>query len=157
MSRTIDIPGGQAVLRDPSDVKVKQRRWFQASGLAARSIFEQLPENLMQPLPENASQEAKDKRNAQVQEALQALSLSGQESAALLGMQDGVILALLESWTLGDPLPKDLDAVGDMDPAVYDALAEATKEDGAKLVMRSFGPTPDKSAPFGNSASFGGA
>lgn len=134
MSTVVDIPGGQATLRGREELRMRHRRLIETAGLAAASIISRLPADA-----------------ADNPAALADIRMSMDESEALMRVQDATIVALLDSWTLPDELPT-MATVGDMDPKVYDALAQATKELGAAtLAAENFEPSPDRTDPTGGS------
>ena len=121
--RTVEIPGGTAVLREREDVRVRNRRLVENATVAAMPALEKVN-------PEGEQQ-----------------NLSTEEADSLFALQDATIVALLVSWTLQEQIPT-LSTVGDMDPEIYDALAQATRETGAEVVSaESFDPTPDDGSP----------
>ncbi len=137
MSRIVEIPGGTAVLRDPDDLKIRHRRLVESAAVAASGVLARIPQDA---LGDGSDPEA-------VAEAAAALSMTRAEADAMYELQDATIVALLERWTLPDDLPT-METVGDMDPKVYDALAEATKAAGAKVAAATdFGPDPEDGSP----------
>jgi hypothetical protein len=129
MGHTVEIPGGTAVLREPAELKVKHRRLIETTAMAASAVIAKLP------------------ADATDQTAFADLSLTRSEATALMEMQDATIVALLDSWTLPQPLP-NLDTVGELDTAVYDALAQATRSLGAEVAQGvSFTPSEDPASP----------
>jgi hypothetical protein len=152
MSTTVQIPGGEATIREVSEMTVRQRRTVQASFMTTTHIYARLPEELLAQTSQ-ANEEGLDARQ-KVSRMLAALPLTQEEAEALLGMQDATIVAFLASWTLPDALPT-VATVQDLPPAVYDALAEATKEQGSALVLGTVNaePTPEGiDSPFDESA-----
>ena len=113
MGTEVAIPGGTAVVRAPSELRVRHRRVVESAALAAAALIQRL-EPGTDELPGD---------------------LSAEEAGKLLTLQDATIVASLESWTLPDPLPT-LETVGDLPVGVYDALAEATRRTGAELALR---------------------
>ena len=138
MSTTVDIPGGQAVLRDK--LKQRQRRELEIAMFAIESVVEKLQtagvkiEAGMKPQDVDTS----------------GVKFTAQEARAMLDFQDATILAFLESWTLQQPVPTTAEQLGDVDTDVYDALAEATRGLGAGAVDVSENPAPE--SPTGPSS-----
>lgn len=121
MGTTVEIPGGTAVIRTASELRVRHRRVVETAALAAADIVGRLaPEDGAMPT-----------------------DLSPEDAGKLLVLQDATIVACLESWTLPEPLPT-LATVGDLSVEVYDALAKATRESGAEAALRGidFSPRP---------------
>lgn len=128
--RTVDIPGGTAELREGADLKVRHRRLIEAAAIAAGAALPKLPTNLEEL-------ESLD---------IATLDLSIEETNSLFALQDATIVAAVASWTLPGPLPT-LETAGDLDTAVYDALAEATREMGAATATGVDFDPPDPSSP----------
>lgn len=146
MSRTVDIPGGQATLRETKDLRVKHRRLLEVAAMAAAPVYGRLPADL----PTDPDELAK------VNILELGVDLTPGEITRLMELQDATIVALLESWTLADPLPT-MDTLGDMDPEVYDALAEATKADGARIAQENdISVSPDPKVATSSSSSSDG-
>jgi hypothetical protein len=59
---------------------------------------------------------------------LDALGLTEAEYDLLLRMNEATIYAVLESWTLEDPLPASASEVGEMQGGVFDALQIAVAQ-----------------------------
>ena len=124
--RTVDIPGGTATFRDREDVRIRHRRLIEAATVAA--------------LPALAKINTTDPDAA-------AKALTGPEATTLFELQDASIVGLLASWTLEGPTPT-LETIGDLDPVVYDALAERTRETGAQVAAAEvFKETPEAESP----------
>lgn len=130
MSHVVDIPGGQATLRDAKEVKQRDRRRLEAAAVAAAPALAKFPKD-------------RDPRNLNITD----LGLTPDEFGALYDLQDATILAYLKDWTLPLPLPQDADALGDLESDVYDALRSATAPAGAEAVVTDFSPSPDPTAP----------
>jgi len=130
--KTVEIPGGQAQLREKADIKVRHRRLVEAAAMAAAPLLAKLPEDVAT-------------RQALTEAEVLALGVSRQEANAMLELQDATIIAALASWTLDQPVP-DMDTVGDLDPELYDALSAATAALGAEITQETFDP-PDPGSP----------
>lgn len=137
MSRTIDIPGGQAVLRGKDEIKQRARRRLELASVLASSVYRKFPKDT-------------DPREVNLAE----LGLSAEEFDAMYAVQDQTILAYLQSWTLVQedgaprPIPETVDDLGDLPVELYDALREATAPDGADTVAPvDFSPNPDPESP----------
>ncbi len=138
--RTIDIPGGQAVLRDqPDELRVRQSRLIQTTALAAGALFGKLKE----VLPTNG-------QPVDVQALAASMpDMTRTEAATLLEVQDAMLVALLVSWTLPDPLPT-MDTVQDMEADVYQTLTAAvTKANLGAMFTKAidFSSPVDKAGP----------
>lgn len=138
---TVEIPGGTAEIRDRADIKERQRRLVQSAAMAASSVMAKLPDDL-------ASLDTEDAEAVQtVSQAMSGVSLSAADANLLQELQDATIVALLASWTLAEPLPT-LETVLDLDTDLYDALAQATKDQGVALAQATdFTPDADKASP----------
>lgn len=113
---TVPIPGGSADLREHTEIKVRHRRLVESASVGAATALAKLPSD-----------------QAELEAATLAdLDLTEAEADNLFRLQDATIVAALDSWTLPDPIPT-LATVGDLDPEVYDALAEATRELGTAI------------------------
>jgi hypothetical protein len=130
--KTVDIPGGQAVLREKADIKVLHRQLVEAAYIPATSAMEKLPGDL----------EELEKFD------LTTSSISRTEAQALFDLQSATIVAALASWTRSEPLPT-METVGDLDQDVYDTLSEATASLGNEIVSTESFDAPDpRSAEF---------
>jgi hypothetical protein len=139
--RTVDIPGGTAVLRERADLRTRDKRIIEAASVAALPAIRHLPQ---------------DKSLAELQEIDVAdTDLSFDEYLLLMQMQDAGIVAALASWTLPMPLPT-MATVGDLDPALTQALVEATRRTTAAIATSTdFDPSPDPESPTAPSSDSG--
>ena len=130
--RTVTIPGGTACLRENTEIKIRHRRLIETAAVAAAQIMAKIdPEKVKAGLLDMA-----------------ALDVTRQEADRLYEVQDATIVAVLDSWTLPMPVP-DMDTIGDLDPDVYQALADASKDIGAQVAARvDFDPTDPHSPGF---------
>ena len=136
MSKLITIPGGMARIREPQELKLRQRRMVEHAAIAAAHVIGKLPDGA------DETTKISD---------IPALSLADAE--AITNLQDATIIAVLESWTLPEPLPT-METLGDLDVATYDALAAAAKDlNGARV---DFAPSPDPASPTSPSSSSAG-
>jgi TATA-binding protein-associated factor Taf7 len=112
MSRTIDIPGGTAVLRDRQDeIRVREQRIIDTALVPALPAFSK----------------ARDRKAWETDgDVVRSSKLTRQESVALMEFQDAQVIALLQSWSLPRELP-DIDTIQDLDPLLYAALLDATR------------------------------
>jgi len=134
--KTIEIPDGSAELREKPDIKVRHRRLIEAAGVAAMPGLAKLP---------STRDELENLDVAKVG------SLTRTEADSLFTLQDATIIAALASWTLPKPLPT-MDTVGDLDPELYDALANATRELGTSVATGvDFDPPDPRSEGFASS------
>jgi hypothetical protein len=136
----VPLPGGyEAVLREKTTVgqrRAIQKAAFGASGLVSR-VKEQAP----------------DEADG---DAVIQMVVSPDEADSLFSLGDATILALLESWTLPDPLPTTPEDLLSIDGDVYDALLAAS----AKLRRTVMGSvdtsySPDPKVPTSDSGSSG--
>ena len=133
--KTVEIPGGNAQLREKHEIKVRHRRLVESASVGAAVALAKLPSD-----------------EAELEAATLAdLDLTTDEADGLFKLQDATIVAALDSWTLPDPIPT-LATVGDLDPDVYDALAEATRELGTAIATEeNFDPPAPNSEEFASS------
>ncbi len=130
--KTVDIPGGTAVLREKQDIKVRQRQLVEAAYIPASAAMAKLPGNI---------EELKDFD-------LSKSDITISEAQTLFDLQSATIVAALASWTLDAPLPT-METVGDLDQDVYDELGAATASLGNEIVApESFEPTDPRSPEF---------
>jgi hypothetical protein len=133
--KSVQIPGGTAHLREAHELRVRHKRPVEAASVGASSALAKLPDD-----PEELAAAT-----------MVELGLSTEEATALYEIQDATILATLVSWTLDEPIP-DATTIGDMRPEVYEALAVATREDGAAMATGvDFDPPDPKSEGFASS------
>jgi len=128
--KTVEIPGGVAHLREPAEIRVRHKRPIEAASLGAAAVLAKLP-------GDQEKLEALD---------MSELGLTSAESILLFELQDATILGVLASWTLDEPIPT-VDTIGDMRPAVYEALALATRETGAAIAKGVDFDPPDPKSP----------
>ena len=149
--RTVEIPGGTAVLREREDVKVRHRRLIESATVPAMpALVKVSPDPCVKCKGSGKAAKGRDcpvcGGSGTVAKA-DPEQLTAQEANDLFALQDATIVALLVSWTLPDDIPT-LGTVGDMDPVIYDALAEATRTVGASVAAAdSFDETPDDGSP----------
>jgi hypothetical protein len=149
--REVEIPGGTAVLRDRADIRTRDRQLVEAAMIAASSAFRKLPDGLAEA-PENAT----DAEKAKVEEANREVlakseSLTLEEGLTLGQYKSAVIVAMVQSWTLPEPLPT-MATIGDLPADLFDALETAINPLGAAkdaLEATEFDPPPrfDKASP----------
>ena len=112
--REVQIPGGTAQLRDRrEEIKVRQQRVLDLAWDPAVPVI-------------NKVVKARSEWEGD-SDKFRLTSLTRQESVLLMDWQDAMIVAVLASWTLPDPLP-DVDTVQDLDQDLYNALLEPTRE-----------------------------
>ena len=152
MSTSVTIPGGTAFFRDPADMRERHRRVIRTAFAPMAGAFEKVPRDIAERAvgEGDAAQAARQQAGAIVAAAMARTRL---DANALLEMRDAVIVALLESWTLRDPLPT-METLGDLPPDLYDALSEGaeplTEAAYAVALPTSFEPTGPKEpdSPF---------
>jgi hypothetical protein len=136
----VDIPGGQATLRDPEELRQRQVRQVQRVAFAAAAKLGIDP----------------DKGDIDLGMALAnaaQLADPGEMLDVVADVEVTGILVFLESWTRPDALPTTADQVDDLPNAVYKALTIATAPLLAEVVSgASFDATPDKGSPTGPSS-----
>lgn len=129
--KVVDIPGGKATLREKADMRKRHQRIVEAAAIAAAPALAQI-ERI-------GGGEAIGKRVSELQ-------LSASEATTVFDLQDATIIAVLDSWTLPEPLPT-LDTLGDLTTELYDALAVATSELGAEVINGGNFEPSDPTAP----------
>lgn len=130
--KTVAIPGGQARFREKPEIKVRHRRMVEAAAIAAAPALSKLPGDVDSLETLNMSE----------------LGLSRSEAQSLYDLQETTIVASLIDWTLPEPTP-DEETIGDLDPKLYDALAQATREIGVAIVDEvDFEPSDPKTPGF---------
>ena len=125
--KTVEIPGGTAEFREEHELRTRDKRLLEVTQAAAAAAYVKLKATGFESGTFGVSELAK-------------AGLSESEVASIFRVRDGKIVAALASWSLPDPLPT-LDTLGDVSPAVYDALAEAT--DPVTVSSVDFEPHPD--------------
>ena len=134
--RRITLPdGGWAELRESADLKVRHRHLLEAASVAATPAMRKLPDDLPTDPVAIAALD--------MGEILAKGALTFEEAHTLERLQEAVVVAFTAGWSLKDPLPT-MDTVGDMATDLYDAIAEATRGEGAKAVKDiAFEPSPE--------------
>ena len=133
--KPVEIPGGNAQLREKHEIKVRHRRLIEAASVGAAVALSKLPSD-----PDELETAT-----------LTDLKLTKDEAGSLFELQDATIVAALDSWTRPEAIPT-LATVGDLDPEVYDALAEATSDLGTAIIStESFDPPDPQSPGFASS------
>lgn len=132
--RTVQIPGGTATLREPSEMTERQRR-------SVRNVmFDALGALGIDSITPGIDPES--------------IHVDAGAGDVLFRLRDAAIAASLVSWTLDVPLPT-VDQIQDLPGDVYDALASATSGVSAGLSV-NFDPTPDAESPTQPSSSSDG-
>ena len=137
--RTIEIPGGWANLRETSEMKQKHRRLIEIAAMAAAHVMDKMPDDI----------------DVETTKMTDIPALTKADAAAITDLQDATIIALLDSWTLPQPLPT-LDTIGDLDIGVYDALAAEASKVNVAATRVSFEPNPDQASPTSPSSASDG-
>lgn len=137
--KVVPIPGGTALLREPAELRIRDRRKIEATSVELLQVLGPAAEKMGDGF---------DPASMEIGEMAQ-LGINGSSIEQIGRMQDVTIIAYLMDWDLKDEedakraLPT-LDTIGDLEAGVYDALAEATAELGPGKV--DFDP-PDPSSP----------
>jgi len=149
--RTVEVPGGQAILREQADLRGRDRRCIVAATAAAAPAIAKLPDD-----PARADGETEADWAARREAQLAEVRLTRQEAEALLDLKEAAAVALLASWTLEQPLPT-LETIGDLPADLYDALVDSVGGAPSATLSAAFAPSPPGSdTPFGDSASSNG-
>lgn len=131
--RTVDIPGGQVTLRDAAELNVRQRRRIEVIAMQLGPVMSKL-------------------EKVTATSGMDDLDLSEHQASLVFDLQDATILSAVASWTLDRPIPT-AETVGDLDVALYDALAAATATLVATVAPVDFSPSanPEDGSPTGGS------
>lgn len=143
MSKTIEIPGGFAVLRDPKDVRQRARRRLELASLRAQPAFNAINK------ARAAATRAAGKEVGLDDLALLQIGLTPEDFEAMYEVQTATILAYLADWSLENvPLPTSVEELDDLPAELYDALRNGTAQVGADAIAPvSFEPDPDGESP----------
>ena len=139
--RTVNIPGGTAVIRERADLRVRHRQMMQAAALAAGTAIAKLPRR------------TEDGVVAVDFDKVDVAGLTAGEAQSLLDLNNVAIATMVESWTLpGDP-PRTIDEVGDLDIPVFEALSLEVRDAGAAglAAETSFEPSDPRAPGFASS------
>ena len=142
MSTVVEIPGGQATIRDVSEMSVKQRRMVQKAMMMVTHIYARVPIEVLEEAAKEGEEGEVGRRKVAL--LMATLPIEEQEADALLGQQDASIVAFLDSWTIDRPLPTK-ETVADLPADLYDALQNAVAAPAARLALGTvnFDPTPN--------------
>ncbi len=91
-------------------------------------------------------------------EAMTTLGFTQAEARLFDDFQEAALVAVIGAWSLDLPLPT-MDTVGDLDSAIFDAVAAATSRRAASLAAPlDTGPTPveEPGNPTGRSGALNG-
>lgn len=148
MPETVQIPGGEAVLRTASEMRGRDRMLVKSAALAAAGALAKLLTDAQEPGPPGESEEDRAKR---LIAATVEADLSMEDAMAMERVREAVAVARLVSWTLPEPLPT-MDSIGDLPADLYDALIEVTGGTDA-VAETDFGPAPSRESerPTGSS------
>lgn len=127
MTRTVEVPGGTAVLRDADEMSERQRRVVRSALFAA------------------AADALGDELSTAPGQPPTSVHLSAATGDLMAATKDAAIVASLVSWTLDGPLPT-MDSVVDLPGALYDALAVETANLISGLTLDTT-PSPDPQSP----------
>lgn len=136
--KLIEIPGGMAEIRDRLTSE-RQRRPLKAAWIAAQGAYTKLRDRGI----------TDDMSDDEAERVAERTTLTLAESSALLEVQDASIVAFLQSWTLPRPLPT-IENVQDLEPDLYEALANATKDLAASALVDEPNFTPSKDIKDGS-------
>jgi hypothetical protein len=124
---TVDLPDGQsAVLRDPGQLTAGQKRPLKilVQSLGARR-FQEVVDAQPQDLPDDATDEQRVAEMEAAADRLDALRLDEREWDLLERMGDATLFALLDSWTLPQPVPDTIAGLADLRDIEYQMLSQA--------------------------------
>ncbi len=157
--KTVDIPGGQATFREQGVDRVtgRQAKILRAAALAAATAFDGLPEILFGgPDDETDAQRDERVRKALARQKQSALTI--EQAMTLDNSREAAVVALLESWTLDEPLPT-LDTIGELDSDLYDALVDYVGGVSSMSFNENFSVQPkvDNSTPTDDCGSSSGS
>jgi hypothetical protein len=150
MTKSVEIPGGYAILRDRDELRGRDRNLIRAAAMAAAGAIAKMPETVQEGAKEGETDEETAKR---LEGEIGTLDLTWQESLSLLELRQATMIACLESWTLPQPLPT-MDTVGDLPAELYDALDAAIGGVTTAIsAATDFDENPDHDSPTGSSTS----
>lgn len=144
MPTTVKIPGGEAVLREPEEMRGRDRLVVKAAAVAASAALAKVPDGVYEERPGESSED-RDKR---LREAFEDVDWDYAEALAIQELRQATVVARLVSWTLPEPLPT-MGTIGDLPGDLYDALVEAAG--GEVSLGTDFEATPDRDRPTGGS------
>jgi hypothetical protein len=124
---TIDIPGGQATLRD--ELTVNGQELMQA---VTFGIGKDTKEKILDLIAH------KDDEGFEPE-------ITFEQSMAMSRLNRAAVIAFLKSWTLDEPLPT-LDSLGDLPAGLFNTLMQAVAGRGADAVLGTGEFGPDGSA-----------
>jgi hypothetical protein len=109
-----------------------------------------LPSGATATLKDYASLKVKDRKAV-----LKSTEVDGGDLTKSMALQDALISMLVEAWSFDLPIPsKNIDSIGELTPADFDALIEETK-DAQKSLFPNIADTveneADPKAPTGDS------
>jgi hypothetical protein len=154
MSMTFDVPGGTATFRDPEDLTERGRRLVMTTIMPLQSLARKVPQALREAAEGKgpAAEEAK----LEIERLGRETAVTRQEAAASMEIRDAVIVALLQSWTLDEPLPT-IDNLLDLPGPLFRVLSKQV-DPFVQAVLKATGPTnfePGEKvpgSPFGGSS-----
>lgn len=148
---TVPVPGGEAVLRDPRALTVRQKRPIklimeQIGMVRLRDII--LAQSISPPEDVDLTDAEAEAFARDKAAGLDALQLTRAELTLLYEMNDAGIWALLAEWwdtdetgqrTVEHPVPRSVDEVQDLPDAMYDVLgAECAKLQAEDILRNGF-------------------
>lgn len=149
--RTIEIPGGTALLKDKKDLRGRDSKLIKAAALGAESALSKLPDDA-RPKPGETVEAAAERMQQYLKD--HPLNMTTAEGMKLLDLKEAIIVAYLADWSIDLPLPT-LETIGDLPGDIYDALDDATGGDviNAAVANTNFDVNPDQKSPTGPSSS----
>lgn len=136
--RTVDIPGGTAVLRDRSELTVRQKRAIEKALIHIAPALPKMMEIKQRADAAMSGEDGQERAGVQEQDAQSQPALSDEEIDNSYALQNATIIAYLHSWSLPDPIPADIE---DMPADVYEALAGHCA--GLQEEPSGFEPSPE--------------
>jgi len=153
MTTRVELPGGFAILRDQEELRGRDRNLIKAAAMAAGPAIEKMPDAVSEGKLEGESEED---MQARLGSEMGDVHLTWQESLALLELRQATVVAVLQSWSLPDPLPT-METIGDLPADLYDALDAAIGGLPTAIAAETnFDAQPGTKNPTGSSRSSDG-
>lgn len=142
--KRIDLPGGGwAEVREATDLKIRHKHMLGSASVNAARAIGKLEAQLPEDFPKDPKLRASALEALDVTPYLASGALDFDDAQALQKIQEITVVAFLAKWSLPDAIPT-VATVGDMDEDIYEAIAQATKDDAARALGGiDFDPTPE--------------
>ena len=125
MSRTVDIPGGTAVIRDADELTGRQSDLIEAATISIASLFTKVPGVDLKRGDDETEEAYKERLTTAANEAFSTVAWTLDESTRLVEWRRAMVFATLDSWSIDRPLPKTIDELADLPGPLARALNAA--------------------------------